>query len=382
MRRITAKNAPVVGSTSPSVPTDTRKRASSSSAGGSHSRHSTDSATIGAVAQRRVATAAPLRSRLQFRNDVLAGLRARPRRLHSVYFYDDVGSALFEEITRLPEYYLTRTEHSILTAHAERIVSPVLGQPACVVDLGAGDGHKTRILLEAMHGLGADVRYAPVDVSASALWESEQRMQRELPWLRVDPVHDDYIAGLARVREAQAGRKLLVLWLGSSIGNFTLTQATSMLTGLASACDPSDTLLIGFDLLKDPSKLVAAYSDGAGVTSQFNFNLLARINRELGADFDPDAFVHHATFVPDRSAMESYLVSRRKQTVMIAGERFELDAWEPIHTETSYKYSERQIDLLLSSSGLTRTATYKDGDGWFADVACRPGPSRRREPVS
>jgi L-histidine Nalpha-methyltransferase len=329
-------------------------------------------ATIGAVAQRRVATAAPMRSRLQFRNDVLAGLRARPRRLQSVYFYDDAGSALFEEITRLPEYYLTRTEHSILTEHAEHIVSPVLGQPACVVDLGAGDGNKTRILLECMHQLGADVRYAPVDVSAAALWDSEQRIQRDVPWLRVDPVHDEYIAGLARVREAQAGRKLLVLWLGSSIGNFTLTQASTMLSGLASACDPSDTLLIGFDLLKDPSKLVAAYADSAGVTAQFNFNLLARINRELGADFDPNEFVHHATFVPDRCAMESYLISRRKQRVTVAGERFDLDAWEPIHTETSYKYSERQIESLLVASGLQRTATYKDPDGWFADIACRP----------
>jgi dimethylhistidine N-methyltransferase len=276
---------------------------------------------------------------MQFRNDVLSGMRARPRRLQSVYFYDDVGSALFEQITQLPEYYLTRTEHAILSEHAERIVSPVLGQPTCVVDLGAGDGHKTRLLLERLHGLGGDVRYAPVDVSASALWESEQRIQSELPWLRVDPVHDDYIAGLGRVREAQAGRKLLVLWLGSSIGNFTFTQATAMLSGLAGACDPSDTLLIGFDLLKAPQQLVAAYSDSAGVTSQFNFNLLTRINRELGGDFDAREFVHHATFVPDRSAMESYLLSKRRQVVTVAGERFELEAWEPIHTETSYKYS-------------------------------------------
>jgi L-histidine N-alpha-methyltransferase len=364
MRRITAKNAQVAGQ---SVPNETRKRAGS-----------TRAASTSDAARMRTGASAPLRTRLQFRNDVLAGLRARPRRLQSVYFYDDVGSALFEQITRLPEYYLTRTEHAILTEHAERIVSPVLGQTACVVDLGAGDGHKTRLLLERMHQLGADVRYAPVDVSAAALWDSEQRIQRELPWLRVDPVHDDYIAGLARVREAQAGSKLLVLWLGSSIGNFTLSQATTMLSGLASACDPSDTLLIGFDLLKDPSKLVAAYADSAGVTSQFNYNLLTRINRELGGDFDPNEFVHHATFVPDRSAMESYLISRRKQTVMVAGERIELEAWEPIHTETSYKYSERQIDALLADSGLTRTATYKDADGWFADVACRP----RREPLS
>lgn len=370
--RINAKNAPVIRQSNP-VSSDARKRAVAPSRpvveGGASSI--ADGARMRSGA-RDSGESVPLRSRLQFRNDVLAGLRARPRRLQSVYFYDDVGSALFEEITRLPEYYLTRTEHAILSEHAERIVSPVLGQPCCVVDLGAGDGHKTRILLEKLHELGTDVRYAPVDVSAAALWDSEQRIQSELPWLRVDPVHDDYIAGLARVREAQAGRKLLVLWLGSSIGNFTLSQATTMLSGLAGACEPSDTLLIGFDMLKDPSRLVAAYADSAGVTSQFNYNLLDRINRELGADFDQKAFVHHATFVPDRNAMESYLISKRRQTVTVAGEHFELEPWEAIHTETSYKYSERQIDTLLASSALTRTDTYRDAEGWFADVACHP----------
>jgi L-histidine Nalpha-methyltransferase len=326
---------------------------------------------------KRMPVGAQLRTRLQFRNDVLAGLRARPRRLQSVYFYDDTGSALFEEITRLPEYYLTRTEHAILSHYADQIVSPVVDQPACVVDLGAGDGNKTRLLLERLHARGADVRYAPVDVSAAALWDSEQRMQKDLPWLRVDPIHEDYIAGLSRVREVQAGRKLLVLWLGSSIGNFTPGQATSMLRGLAGACNPSDTLLVGFDLLKDPELLVKAYADSQGITAQFNFNLLTRINRELDGDFDPREFVHHATFAPDRGAMESYLLSRKRQTVAVAGERFELEAWEPIQTETSCKYSERQIDSLLASAGLSRCATYRDQDGWFADVACRPqrGPT-------
>ena len=323
-------------------------------------------------ARKRIGVGAQLRSRLQFRNDVLAGMRARPRRLQSVYFYDDAGSALFEQITQLPEYYLTRVERTILQHHADQILGPVLGQPVCLVDLGAGDGHKTRILLERMNALGADVRYAPVDVSAAALWDSEQRIQRELPWLRVDPIHDDYIAGLTRVREAQVGRKLLVLWLGSSIGNFTHGQATSMLSGLAGACNSSDTLLIGFDLLKDPELLVAAYADSQGVTAQFNFNLLERINRELDGDFDPREFVHHATFAPDRGAMESYLLSKRKQVVHVAGESFELEAWEAIQTETSCKYSERQIEGLLGASGLVRTATYRDADGYFADVACRP----------
>ena len=311
-------------------------------------------------------------SRSQFRNDVLAGLSARPRRLSSVYFYDDVGSALFQRITELPEYYLTRVEQQILETHADRIIEPVLAEPSCIVDLGAGDGKKTRILLERIHARGGDVRYAPVDVSAAALWSAEQRMQAALPWLRIDPVHDDNIAGLARVRAAHPGRRLLVLWLGSSIGNFADDQAVTMLRGLTAVCDPSDTLLVGFDLLKDPARLVAAYSDNQGVTARFNYNLLTRINRELGADFDPSAFVHHATFSPDQRRMESYLISRVRQTVNVAGHSFTFEAWEPIHTEVSCKYSPSQIDSLLTAAGLCQLETYTDPERLFADVACGP----------
>jgi dimethylhistidine N-methyltransferase len=311
-------------------------------------------------------------SRVQFRNDVLAGLNASPRRLSSVYFYDDAGSGLFEEITRLPEYYLTRVEREILTMHGDRIVDSFLGEPACIVDLGAGDGDKTRILLERIHARGGDVRYAPVDVSAAALWSAEQIMKRHLPWLRVDPVHSDYVAGLARVRAAQAGRRLLVLWLGSSVGNFPHDQAASMLGGFAKACGARDSLLIGFDLLKDPKTLTAAYDDSRGVTAQFNYNLLERINRELSADFDPSQFAHHAVFSPSHARMESYLISRKRQTVQVAGQRFEFEAWEPIHTEVSCKYSEREIDQLLSEAGLSRIEFFTDPHHQFADVACGP----------
>jgi dimethylhistidine N-methyltransferase len=313
--------------------------------------------------------------RQHFRSDVLAGLRARPRRLSSVYFYDDAGSALFERITRLPEYYLTRVEHEILEKHADQIIEPVLGEPCCIVDLGAGDGVKTRILLERIHARGGDVRYAPVDVSAAALWSAEQRMQRQSPWLRVDPILSDYVPGVARVRQAQRGRRLLVLWLGSSIGNFGHDQAAALLRGLAGGCSSADTLLVGFDRLKDPKRLVAAYDDPQGVTAQFNYNLLARINRELAADFALDGFVHHATFVPDRSRMESYLISKRKQTVHVAGQAFELGAWEPIHTEVSCKYSDAEITALLSAAGLSHLETFSDADRMFADVACRPRPT-------
>ena len=310
---------------------------------------------------------------LHFRGDVLAGLSARPRRLSSVYFYDDAGSALFRRITALPEYYLTRVEQAILEEHADSIIAPVLEEPCCVVDLGAGDGGKTRVLLERIHARGGDVRYAPVDVSAAALWSAQRNLRQHSPWLRVDPVHADYVAGLARVREAQAGRRLLVLWLGSSIGNFAHDDAAALLRGLAESCLSTDTLLIGFDRLKEAKRLVAAYDDSQGITAQLNYNLLTRINRELAGDFDLDGFEHHATFVPDRSRMESYLVSKCRQTVHVAGQAFELEAREPIRTEISCKYSDAEILQLLSAGGLSHVATFGDAEHTFADVACRPG---------
>jgi L-histidine Nalpha-methyltransferase len=302
--------------------------------------------------------------RAEFRNQVIAGLREKPRRLSSVYFYDDQGSDLFDQITRLPEYYLTRAEREILETHAGALDELIGTRASCVVDLGAGSGDKTQVILGCM-------RYAPVDVSAAALWSAEQSMQRRLPGLRVDPVHDDYIRGLSRVRAAQDGRRLLVLWLGSSIGNFNDTDAVAMLRGLSEVFGPEDVLLVGFDLLKEPQALVAAYADSQGVTAEFNYNLLRRINRELGADFDVEQYVHHATFSPSASRMESYLISKRAQAVTISGQRFELDAWEPIHTEVSCKYSQRRIDDLLEAAGLERVAVFTDAERRFADVACR-----------
>lgn len=309
--------------------------------------------------------------RAQFRNDVLAGLRATPRRLSSLYFYDDRGSELFDEITRLPEYYLTRVERAILEQHANDIAALVQHQPVCVVDLGAGSGDKTCVILQNLREEGAqrEVRYAPLDVSAAALWDAEQRMQRMLPGLRVDPVHDEYVRGLARIRASHPGFRLLVLWLGSSIGNFIDHQAVEMLRALSAQCAPDDVLLVGFDLLKDPQALVAAYADSRGITAQFNYNLLRRINRELGGDFDPDAFVHHATFLPADSRMESYLISKRRQRVNVAGHGFELGPWEAIHTEVSVKYSEARIAELLTAAGLAQLATFSDDERSFVDVA-------------
>jgi L-histidine Nalpha-methyltransferase len=322
------------------------------------------------------ARALPLSSymRAQFRNDVLSGLRASPRRLSSLYFYDDRGSALFDEITRLPEYYLSRIERSILEDRADAIGDLVGGAPVCVVDLGAGSGDKTQVILQRLRERGADARYAPLDVSAAALWDAEQRMRRLLPGLRVDPVHDEYVRGLSRVRAAHPECRLLVLWLGSSIGNFQNSQAIDMLRGVSGACARDDVLLVGFDLLKDPAALVAAYADCQGVTAEFNYNLLRRINRELGGNFQVDSFVHHATFLPDQGRMESYLISKKAQIVTVSGHTFELGAWEAIHTEVSCKYSEARVSELLAAAGLGPLAWFTDEQRQFVDVACSRAP--------
>jgi L-histidine N-alpha-methyltransferase len=196
-------------------------------------------------------------------------------------------------------------------------------------------------------------------------------MQRLLPGLRVDPVHEEYVRGLSRVRATHPDCRLLVLWLGSSIGNFNNSQAIDMLSGLSGVCDRDDVLLVGFDLLKDPAALVAAYADCQGVTAEFNYNLLRRINRELRGDFDVNAFVHHATFLPDHSRMESYLISKKHQLVSVAGHTFELGAWEAIHTEVSCKYSETRVSELLAAAGLSPIAWFTDEQRQFVDVACR-----------
>jgi len=310
------------------------------------------------------------RWRSQFRDDVLGGLRATPRHLSSLYFYDDQGSALFDEITRLPEYYLTRCEQAILQTHANDIVNLIANEPVCIVDLGAGSGEKTRCLIECLSARGVDTVYAPLDVSQAALQSAAQSMRTHFPTLRVDAVQGEYVAGLARIRKAQPGRRLLVLWLGSSIGNLSDPDAVDLLRELAAACASEDVFLIGFDLLKDPKTLIAAYDDSRGVTAEFNYNLLRRINRELDGNFKPEDFLHYATFSPLHSRMESYLLSRKQQTVTVADRDFIFAAWEPIQTEISSKYTHERIGEILRQAGLVSLATFSDDAEKFSDVAC------------
>jgi len=317
---------------------------------------------------RPAADRAPV-ARDAFLRDVLGGLARRPRAIPSRWFYDARGSRLFQWITRLPEYYLTRVELGILRRDADRIAAPLAGAPCTVVDLGAGDGHKTRVLLERLLR-GGQVTYAPIDLSRVAVDEAASSVRAELPGVEVVPLCGEYAAGL-RTLAAQRAGALLVLFLGSSIGNMERPAAVAFLRALRRRLRPGDHALVGFDLLKDVRLLRAAYDDAQGVTAAFNLNLLARIDRELGADFDPSAFAHRATFDPRRPAMESWLVSRRRQRVTVAGRSFAFEAGEAIHTEISCKYREADVAAFARDAGFEEVARLRDERRWFCDALWR-----------
>lgn len=304
---------------------------------------------------------------------VRAGLASRPKRLPSRLFYDAVGSALFQRIMELPEYYLTRSEHEILTREGPRVARRLSPGPCDVVDLGAGDGRKTLILLRALTALGVETRYVPVDISAAALDDLAGRMYAALPTLDVRGLLADWTDGLARASESAPERRRLVLFLGSNIGNVTPTEAATLLCRLAHATRPGDLLLLGVDLRKDPRVLLPAYDDAEGVTARFNLNLLARINQELGGTFDLDTFQHHALWNPVSGAMESYLLSRAEQTVTIRALSLEVPfyAWEPIHTEVSQKYDIHEVEHMLTTAGFEVEDLLFDERGWFLDALAR-----------
>ncbi|HEY7726505.1 MAG TPA: L-histidine N(alpha)-methyltransferase [Anaeromyxobacteraceae bacterium] len=295
--------------------------------------------------------------------EVLAGLGRRPRSLPSRLFYDERGSRLFQWITNLPGHYLTRCEREILERHGDEVARRLGGRPCVAVDLGAGDGHKARLILERLRARCPAVTYVPLDLSPAALGEAEARVRAELPGVAVRPLRAEYADGLRRL-EAEPGARL-VLFLGSSIGNLEHRQAAAFLRELRLSLRSGDHALVGFDLVKPVAVLRAAYDDPQGVTGAFNLNLLVRLNRELGADFDPAAFRHVATFDRSRPAMESWLESARRQTAHVAGRAFALEAGERIHTEISCKYTRRQVAAFARGAGFAEVARFEDRRRWF-----------------
>ena len=314
---------------------------------------------------------------------VREGLAAHPRRLPSWLFYDADGSRLFDQITRLPEYYLTRTERDIFSAHADSIIAQAAGAQAAgqteikparlrIAELGAGSADKTRLLLKAAAGRQGTLLYEPVDVSATALEAARVRIEREIPGVRVAPLVTDYTEGLY-LSPAHPGERRMVLYIGSSIGNFEPHQAAQLLEGIRAALEPGDSLLLGVDLRKDERILLAAYDDAAGITARFNLNLLARLNRELAADFDLETFAHRAVWNTTESRMEMHLESLVAQPVQLSLLDLEIRfaAGERIHTENSYKYAPGQVESMLQKAGFTAESTWTDERNWFAVCLAR-----------
>jgi dimethylhistidine N-methyltransferase len=292
--------------------------------------------------------------------EVLEHLRSRPKRLPCKLFYDARGSLLFEEICELPEYYLTRAELGIMKAYGPEMAAS-LGSGTVLVEFGSGSSLKTRLLLSAM---APPVTYVPIDISATALNDACARLRSEFPRLSVLPVRSDYTREIVLPPQAGAGRRT-VYFPGSTIGNFTLSEAREFLLRLGRLTGPGGQLLIGFDLQKDPARIHAAYNDARGVTAAFNKNLLVRLNRELAADFDLDLFEHRAFYDPAAGRIEMHLSSRARQTVIVAGEPVRFEQGETILTEYSYKYTLEGFADLANSAGFRIERTWTDPERLF-----------------
>lgn len=298
----------------------------------------------------------------------MEGLSANPKFLPSWLFYDDAGSQLFEAITRLPEYYLTAREHSIFCRHAGEIIAAAAGmdkQPLSVVELGAGSASKTLVLLRALIASQGRAIYMPVDVSEAALQWADRNVRAALPTVDVQPICSE-ITHESPLDLPAEGRRL-ALYIGSSIGNFDPEDAVELLAWLRSQLQPGDALLLGTDMVKRQAPLLAAYNDQAGVTAEFNKNILTRLNRELGADFALDAFEHRAVWNASESRMEMHLDSKRAHTVRVSalGRSFAFKRGESIHTENSYKFTSETLEDMLARSGFLLEQSWYDDARWF-----------------
>ncbi len=297
-------------------------------------------------------------------------LREGQKELPCRYLYDDVGSALFEVITRLPEYGLTRADERLLLRHAGEVARRFTSPPL-VVELGSGSGRKTRHLLQALGQPGL-LEYRPIDVSPEALRACASELA---PFARVTPIEAEYLEGLERAMGSRRGRRVLLLFLGGTIGNFDSEARGELFAGLSALLAPGDHLLFGADLMQDPGRLIPAYADPLGVTAAFNLNILARINRELGGDFDLSQFEHLARFDKVHQRMEMHLRSRRPQRVTIrdAAMVMDLAEGETIWTEASYKFEGRDLDDWSHRFGFRSLARWVDDEWPFAEVLWERG---------
>ena len=304
----------------------------------------------------------------RFAEDVDKGLSAETKFLSSRYFYDKAGDRLFQKIMRMPEYYLTDCEYEIFEQQKAAILKTLdIDEHFDLVELGAGDGYKTKLLLR--HFLdNADFEYFPVDISINALEQLRQSLSEQFPELHVHPLNHEYFKALEELNSFDKSPKL-ILFLGSNIGNFTLDRADHFFYKLHQVMNPGDQVLCGIDLKKDPEVILEAYNDAAGITRDFNLNLLVRINRELGGNIDPAKFRHYPTYDPQSGECRSYLVSLTDQeiTLEVTHKKYHLRKHEAIHTETSRKYSLQEIENLASHNGFRVKRHFVDSRNYFTD---------------
>ena len=298
----------------------------------------------------------------EFLREVLEGLGGYPKRLSPKWLYDERGSRLFDEITRLEEYYPTRVETGLLERYGAEMAE-ALGTGSVLIEYGSGSSTKTRLLLGRLPALAA---YVPIDISEEHLLRSATNLRSEYPTLTVVPVVADYTNPFELPPDVDRGAHRVVFFPGSTIGNFHPADARTFLSGVADICDHDGGLLIGFDLKKDPAVLHRAYNDAAGVTAAFNLNLLRRVNRELGGDFNLDSFQPYAFYNPKEGRIEMHLISMEEQVVQVAGRRFHFDEGESLWTESSYKFSIPQFTALAHDAGFDVMRTWTDDDRMFA----------------
>jgi L-histidine N-alpha-methyltransferase len=302
--------------------------------------------------------------------EILAGLGERPKRIPPKYFYDERGSRLFDAICELPEYYPTRTETAILRTHGAAIAEAI-GDDALLVEYGSGSSIKTRLLLDRLPRLAA---YVPVDISRSHLAACAQALADDYPRLRILPVCADFTQPFALPPEVREARRRVAFFPGSTLGNFEPAEAVALLAQMRALVGPGGGAVIGADRVKPVDVLRAAYDDAQQVTAAFNLNVLVRLNREFGADFHVEGFTHHAPWVEAQQRIEMRLVSRERQSVHVAGERFEFDAGEYILTECCHKFTPQRIAALAAEAGWATRKTWSDAGLLFDEHYLEPLP--------
>ena len=309
-----------------------------------------------------------------FKKEIFEGLTAFPKHLPSKYIYDQKGDALFQDIMAMPEYYLTDSEFEILHTHTKAIAEYFGGKGAGfdLIELGAGDGKKTKILLKYLSENKFDFVYKPIDISRNSIENLTEKLSEQFPNIAVEAETGEYFEVLSRLKHYNA-RKKVIMFLGSNIGNLLHPKAIDFLSKLKNIMLPDDMLFMGFDQKKDPQTILNAYNDPAGITAAFNKNILTRINRELGGNFEEEKFLHWESYNPETGTAKSFLVAKTSMEVHIEKLQLDLhfDPWETIHVEISQKYDDTVVSWLAAEAGLEIVTSFSDGKAYYKNYVFR-----------